>query len=499
MIGLTTYLNRAQLGVWDVRASFLPAVYFQGVTAAGGVALLLPPQPVDAEIADRVLDSLDGLLITGGNDVDPASYGQQPHPSTDKPAQHRDAWEFALLRAALKRQLPVLGICRGAQVLNVALGGTLHQHLPDVIGHSGHRAGNAVFSTLPVRTVPGTQLADLVGESVDARCYHHQAIADLGDGLVVSGWDADGVIEGLELPGKGFVVAVQWHPEESLDDLRLFSAIVEAARAYANEKERHAMTIDLTQRLAGKIAVVTGGGGGIGLASARRLHAEGATVVIADIDERTGTVAAEEVSGLYVPVDVSDEASVNSLFDLVASSYGSVDIAVNNAGISPSDDDLIENTELPAWQRVQDVNLKSVYLCCRAALRHMAPAGRGSIVNIASFVAVMGSATSQISYTASKGGVLAMSRELGVQFARQGIRVNALCPGPVNTPLLQELFANDPERAARRMVHVPMGRFGEADEIAAVVAFLASDDASFITAASYLVDGGISAAYTTPL
>ena len=257
--------------------------------------------------------------------------------------------------------------------------------------------------------------------------------------------------------------------------------------------------MDLTQRLAGKIAVVTGGGGGIGLASAQRLHAEGATVVIADIDERTGTVAAEEVSGLYVPVDVSDEASVTSLYDLVASSYGSVDIAVNNAGISPSDDDLIENTELPAWQRVQDVNLKSVYLCCRAALRHMAPAGRGSIVNIASFVAVMGSATSQISYTASKGGVLAMSRELGVQFARQGIRVNALCPGPVNTPLLQELFANDPERAARRMVHVPMGRFGEAHEIAAVVAFLASDDASFITAATYLVDGGISAAYTTPL
>jgi NAD(P)-dependent dehydrogenase (short-subunit alcohol dehydrogenase family) len=257
--------------------------------------------------------------------------------------------------------------------------------------------------------------------------------------------------------------------------------------------------VDLTQRLAGRVAVVTGGGGGIGLASARRLGAEGATMVIADIDERAGAAAANEVGGSFVPVDVSDEASVNSLFDTVASRHGAVDIAVNNAGISPPDDDLIENTELPAWQRVQDVNLKSVYLCCRAALRHMAPAGRGSIVNIASFVAVMGSATSQISYTASKGGVLAMSRELGVQFARQGIRVNALCPGPVNTPLLQELFAKDPERAARRMVHVPMGRFGEADEIAAVVAFLASDDASFITAASYLVDGGISAAYTTPL
>ena len=234
VVGLTTYLTRAQMGVWDVRASFLPQVYFQGVTASGGAAVLLPPQPVDADIAERVLDSLDGLLITGGNDVDSAAYGQQPHPSNDKPARERDEWEFALLRRALERQLPVLGICRGAQVLNVALGGTLHQHLPDVIGHSGHRAGNAVFTTLPVRTVAGTRLAELVGDSVDARCYHHQAIADLGTGLVVSGWDADGVIEALELPGHGFVLAVQWHPEESLDDLRLFSAIVEAARAYAS-------------------------------------------------------------------------------------------------------------------------------------------------------------------------------------------------------------------------------------------------------------------------
>jgi putative glutamine amidotransferase len=234
VVGLTTYLTRAQMGVWDVRASFLPQVYFQGVTASGGAAVLLPPQPVDADIAERVLDSLDGLLITGGNDVNPAAYGQEPHPSNDKPAPERDEWEFMLLRGALERQLPVLGICRGAQVLNVALGGTLHQHLPDVIGHSGHRAGNAVFTTLPVRTVAGTRLAGLVGESVEARCYHHQAIADLGEGLVVSGWDADGVIEALELPGPDFVLAVQWHPEESLDDLRLFSAIVEAARTYAN-------------------------------------------------------------------------------------------------------------------------------------------------------------------------------------------------------------------------------------------------------------------------
>jgi NAD(P)-dependent dehydrogenase (short-subunit alcohol dehydrogenase family) len=256
---------------------------------------------------------------------------------------------------------------------------------------------------------------------------------------------------------------------------------------------------DLTRRLAGRIAVITGGAGGIGLAAARRMHAEDATIVVGDIDRDAGAAAADELSGLFVPVDVSDEVAVNALFDTAAATYGSVDIAFNNAGISPLEDGLIENTELAAWQQVQDVNLKSVYLCCRAALRHMVPARKGSIINTASFVAVMGSATSQISYTASKGGVLAMSRELGVQFARQGIRVNALCPGPVNTPLLQELFAKDPERAARRLVHVPLGRFAEPEEIAAAVAFLASDDASFITASTFLVDGGISAAYVTPL
>ena len=257
--------------------------------------------------------------------------------------------------------------------------------------------------------------------------------------------------------------------------------------------------IDLTQRLAGKVAVITGGASGIGLATARRFAAEGATVVIGDLDPLTGEAAADEVGGLFIPVNVADKEKVDHLFDTAVRECGSVDIAFNNAGISPADDDSIETTELDAWDRVQLVNLTSVYFCSRAALRYMVPAGRGSIINTASFVAVMGSATSQISYTASKGGVLAMSRELGVQFARQGIRVNALCPGPVNTPLLQELFAKDPERAQRRLVHVPMGRFAEPEELAASVAFLASDDASFITATAFVVDGGVTNAYVTPL
>ena len=259
------------------------------------------------------------------------------------------------------------------------------------------------------------------------------------------------------------------------------------------------MTVDLTQRLKDRVAIITGGASGIGLATARRFAAEGAFVVIADLDPASGEAAASEVGGVFRRLDVADEALVNEVFDEVAAEYGRIDIAFNNAGISPADDDSIETTELPAWDRVQDVNLKGVYLCSRAALRHMVPAGKGSIINTASFVALLGSATSQISYTASKGGVLALTRELGVQFARQGIRVNALCPGPVNTPLLQELFAKDPERAQRRLVHVPMGRFAEPEELAASVAFLASDDASFITATAFVVDGGITNAYVTPL
>jgi NAD(P)-dependent dehydrogenase (short-subunit alcohol dehydrogenase family) len=256
--------------------------------------------------------------------------------------------------------------------------------------------------------------------------------------------------------------------------------------------------MNLQARLEGKVAVITGAAGGIGKAMAERFSAEGARVVVADLDERGEEVAAK-VRGLFVRTDVADASSVEALYARAVADLGGIDICCNNAGISPPDDDSILTTQAEAWQRVQDVNLTSVYLCCKSAIPHLLARGGGSVINTASFVAVMGSATSQISYTASKGGVLAMSRELGVQFAREGVRVNALCPGPVNTPLLQELFAKDPERAARRLVHVPMGRFAEPEEIAAAAAFLASDDASFITASTFLVDGGIHAAYVTPL
>lgn len=254
-----------------------------------------------------------------------------------------------------------------------------------------------------------------------------------------------------------------------------------------------------SNRLAGKVAVITGGSSGIGKATAVRMASEGAKIVIGDLNAEAGEQVAEEVGGSFVSVDVADEQQVKNLFDTAAQTYGGVDIAFNNAGVSPEADASITETDLETWRKVQEINLTSVYLCSKYALEHMRPAKSGSIINTASFVALMGAATSQISYSASKGGVLSMTRELGVEFAREGIRVNALCPGPVNTPLLQELFAKDPEKAQRRLVHVPKGRFAEPEELAAAVAFLASDDSSFMTANAFVVDGGITGAYVTPL
>jgi NAD(P)-dependent dehydrogenase (short-subunit alcohol dehydrogenase family) len=244
-------------------------------------------------------------------------------------------------------------------------------------------------------------------------------------------------------------------------------------------------------RLDGKVAVITGAASGIGAASAELFAREGATVVGADLrDDSPGALA--------LTVDVTDEDAVHEMYARVRSEYGRIDVLFNNAGISPDDDGSVLETSYEAWQRVQDVNLKSVFLCCKHGIPHLLDGGGGSVINTASFVAVLGAATSQISYTASKGGVLALSRELGVQFARQGVRVNALCPGPVDTPLLRELFAKDPERAARRLVHIPMGRFGKPEELAAGALFLASDESSFVTASTFLVDGGLAGAYVTP-
>ena len=248
----------------------------------------------------------------------------------------------------------------------------------------------------------------------------------------------------------------------------------------------------MSGRLDGKVAVITGAAGGIGAVTAEVFAREGARVVGVDLREHS-------VGELSLQADLTAAAEVEALYGRVAEHFGRVDVLFNNAGISPTDDDSVLVTSEEAYDRVQAANLKSVFLCCKYGIPHLLAAGGGSVINTASFVAVMGSATSQISYTASKGGVLAMSRELGVQFAKQGVRVNAICPGPIDTPLLRELFAKDPERAARRLVHVPMGRFGRAEEIANAVLFLASDEASFVTAHTMLVDGGITAAYTTPL
>jgi NAD(P)-dependent dehydrogenase (short-subunit alcohol dehydrogenase family) len=242
-------------------------------------------------------------------------------------------------------------------------------------------------------------------------------------------------------------------------------------------------------RLDGKVCVITGAAGGIGAAACELFEAEGAVVVGVDLKP------AEQVT---IEADVTDEDEVRDMYARARDEHGAIHVLFNNAGISPSDDTSVLETSLQAWQRVQAVNLRSVFLCCKHGIPHLLEAGNGSVINTASFVAVMGAATSQVSYTASKGGVLALSRELGVQFARRGVRVNALCPGPVDTPLLQDLYASDPEQAERRLVHVPMGRFAEAREIAHGVVFLASDESSYVTATTFLVDGGLSAAYVTP-
>jgi NAD(P)-dependent dehydrogenase (short-subunit alcohol dehydrogenase family) len=244
-------------------------------------------------------------------------------------------------------------------------------------------------------------------------------------------------------------------------------------------------------RLEGKVCVITGAAGGIGAESARRFREEGAKVVGVDLAEVSGV-------DLSIPCDVSDEDAVRAMYDRAMAEFGRLDVLFNNAGISPDDDVSVLNTTLESWQRVQDVNLRSVFVCCKHGIPRLLESGGGSVINTASFVAVMGAATSQISYTASKGAVLALSRELGVEFARQGVRVNALCPGPVDTPLLRELYAADAEKARRRLVHLPMGRFAEAREIADAALFLASDESSYITASTFLVDGGLSGAYVTP-
>lgn len=232
VVGLTTYLQRAVTGVWDVKAAFLPEVYFASVIAAGGIATLLPPQRVSNEIAHRVLDGIDGLIIAGGLDVDPARYGQAAHETTDRPSEIRDEWETALLTAAIERELPFLAICRGAQVLNVALGGTLHQHLPDVIGSTKYQLGNGEFAKVDVQIDTDSRVGRLVGDDLTVEVYHHQAIDLIAPGLRVTARSHDGVIEAVELDSVPFGVAVQWHPEQSPEDVRLFAGLVDAARTY---------------------------------------------------------------------------------------------------------------------------------------------------------------------------------------------------------------------------------------------------------------------------
>src|SRR6266446_90363 len=252
-------------------------------------------------------------------------------------------------------------------------------------------------------------------------------------------------------------------------------------------------------RLDGKVAVITGAASGIGREAALLFSSEGARVCVADMGVEAGEKTASECrDAFFVKADVSDPKSVESMYAETKQRYGRIDVLYNNAGIMPADDDSILITEPDAWDRVQAVNAKGVYLCCKYGIPYLLERGGGSVINVASFVALVGAATSQISYTASKGAVLSLSKELGVQFARQGVRVNALCPGPVETPLLLRIWSETPGAAERRLVHVPMGRMAKPREIVNAALFLASDESSYVNAATFLVDGGLTAAYVTP-
>jgi NAD(P)-dependent dehydrogenase (short-subunit alcohol dehydrogenase family) len=254
-------------------------------------------------------------------------------------------------------------------------------------------------------------------------------------------------------------------------------------------------------RLDGKVCVITGAGGGMGREAAVLFSQEGAEVCVADVD----LAAAEETvelcqygSALAVRANVAEEADVEALMAAAVARFGGIDVLYNNAGISPDDDASVLDTSVEAWDRVQAVNTRGVFLCCKHGIPHLLERGGGSVINVASFVALLGAATSQISYTASKGAVLAMSRELAVQFARQGVRVNALCPGPVETPLLLNIFGGDPEALERRRIHWPTGRLAKPREIVNAALFLASDESSYVNGATFVVDGGLTAAYVTP-
>ena len=479
---------------WDELYDLLPRSYAEAVQRTGGQALLIPADPELVERPDEARGGLDALVLTGGSDISAELCGATPHLATKPGSGPRDQSELALGRRSLEVDLLLLGIGRGMQLLNVINGGSLTQHLPDTLAHSNHCSSPGTFDRHEVELTPGSLAARACGgEQISVWSHHHQCIDGLVEDLVVTGrsaprpgrrGDRDARPDASRprpplAPGGGRGQSRLRRPPGGRRELP----------GPSFRKSNKEMTVE--GRLAGKVCVVTGAASGIGAETARVLSEHGAQVAGVDLAERA-------VGKLSLQADLTDEAQVKEMFAKARARFGKIDVLFNNAGIAPPDDVSVLETDLGAWQRVQNANLLSVFLCCKHGVPHLLDAGGGSVINTASFVAVMGAATSQISYTASKGGVLALSRELGVEFGDRNVRVNALCPGPVSTPLLEELFAKDPEEARRRLVHVPMGRFARPDEIAKAVLFLASDDSSFVTASAFLVDGGISAAYVTP-
>ena len=495
LIGLTIYARN------DDGRFHLPADYVTAVRRAGGIPVLMAPGEPNL---DLWFESLDALILTGGGDLNPDLYGGPGHQKIYHVDDERDRDEMRCARHLVESDMPGLCICRGLQILNIELGGSLITHLPDVVGEDvPHRRPDAGPLSHVVHLEPTSRLGKLMGKAeFEATSWHHQALDTVAPGLEVVARAPDGVIEAVDVRDRIPTCSPCSGTRKSPPRRILCSKHCSTPWSSGPLPTARSEDDDNARSTGGRTALITGAASGIGRESALLFAQQGASVAVVDMQDDGGNATVRDIEAaggkaIYVRADVSVAADCEQMVRATESAFGKLDVLFNNAGIMHGHDGDAEATEEEVWDLTMAVNLKGVYLGCKYGIPALRRAGGGSIVNTASFVALLGAATPQLAYTASKGGVLAMTRELAVIHARENIRVNALCPGPLRTELLMK-FLDTEEKKQRRLVHVPMGRFGEASEMAQAALFLASDESSYLTGSTFTVDGGITAAYVTP-